>query len=179
MNVIKNNDVPDFSRIRALAFDVDGVLSANTIMLPEVDSQPVRTANIKDGYALQLAVRRGLPVAIITGGKSKAVYQRYRNLGVRHVYQSVSMKLPVYERWLALTGLEDKDVLFMGDDIPDYEIMSRCGLACCPQDAADEIKAIAHYVSPFNGGHGCVRDVVSRVLKAHGLWMGDKAAFGW
>lgn len=174
-----DNKLPDFSCVRALAFDVDGVLSANTIMLPEVDSQPVRTANIKDGYALQLAVRRGLPVAIITGGKSRAVYQRYRNLGVPHVFQSVSMKLPVYERWLEMCGLRDEDVLFMGDDIPDYEIMSRCGVACCPCDAADEIKEIAHYVSPFEGGMGCVRDVVSRVLKAHGLWMGDKIAFGW
>lgn len=174
-----DNKLPDFSCVRALAFDVDGVLSANTIMLPEVDSQPVRTANIKDGYALQLAVRRGLPVAIITGGKSRAVYQRYRNLGVPHVFQSVSMKLPVYERWLEMCGLRNEDVLFMGDDIPDYEIMSRCGVACCPCDAADEIKKIAHYVSPFEGGMGCVRDVVSCVLKAHGLWMGDKIAFGW
>ncbi|MBR1838235.1 MAG: HAD hydrolase family protein [Bacteroidaceae bacterium] len=174
-----NNSEIDFSRVRALAFDVDGVLSANTILLPEVDDQPVRTANIKDGYALQLAVRRGLPLAIITGGKSKAVYQRYRNLGLRDVYQSVSMKLPVYEKWLAQYELRDEDVLYMGDDIPDYEIMERVGLACCPADAAEEIKQIADYVSPFDGGYGCVRDVVSRVLKAHGLWMGDKLAFGW
>lgn len=173
------NATPDFSRVRALAFDVDGVLSANTITLPEVDTQPVRTANIKDGYALQLAVRRGLPVAIITGGKSRAVYERYRNLGVPHVFQSVSMKLPVYERWLSITGLNDEDVLYMGDDIPDYEIMARCGLPCCPADAAEEIKPVAAYVSPYDGGMGCVRDVVSRVLKARGQWMSDKAAFGW
>ncbi|MBP3227315.1 MAG: HAD hydrolase family protein [Bacteroidaceae bacterium] len=170
---------PDFSRVRALAFDVDGVLSANTILLPEVDTQPVRTANIKDGYAMQLCVRRGFPVAIITGGKSRAVYERYRNLGLRDVFQSVSMKLPVYERWLAQRGLTDADVLYMGDDIPDYEIMARCGLPCCPADAAPEVKAVARYVSPCDGGHGCVRDVIERVLKAHGKWMGDKAAFGW
>lgn len=176
---MKTDMLPDFSQVRAMAFDVDGVLSANTILLPEVDTQPVRTANIKDGYAMQLAVRRGLPIAIITGGKSRAVYQRYRALGVPHVYQSVSMKLPVYESWLKSIGLADKDVLFMGDDIPDYEIMARCGVACCPADAAEEVKAIAHYVSPMNGGYGCVRDVISRVLKAQGLWMGDKAAFGW
>lgn len=174
-----DNRQPDFSSVRALAFDVDGVLSANTIMLPEMGEQPVRTANIKDGYALQLAVRRGLPVAIITGGKSRSVYQRYRNLGVLHVFLSVSMKLPVYERWLEICGLHDEDVLFMGDDIPDYEIMLRCGFACCPRDAADEIKEIAHYISPYDGGTGCVRDVVSRVLKTRGQWMGDKTAFGW
>ncbi len=179
MSETKTNNLPDFAQVRAMAFDVDGVLSANTIMLPEVDDQPVRTANIKDGYAMQLAVRRGIPIAIITGGKSKAVYQRYRNLGVPHVFQSVSMKLPVYENWLKTIGVEERHVLYMGDDIPDFEIMSRAGFSCCPADAAEEIKAISQYVSPFNGGHGCVRDVVSRVLKAQGLWMGDKTAFGW
>ena len=169
----------DFGKVKGLVFDVDGVLSANTIPLTDTNGMPARTANIKDGYALQLAVKRGLKVAIITGAKSQAVYNRYRSLGIMGIYQAVSYKLPVLKAWMQQNGLEPEDVMYMGDDIPDYEVMKYCGLACCPHDAAEEIKEIAHYVSPFDGGMGCVRDVVSRILKAHGVWMTDKTAFGW
>lgn len=168
----------DLKKIRALAFDVDGVLSTNNVILLE-GGQPCRTANIKDGYALQLAIKRGIDIAIITGGKSEAVRVRYEGLGIKHVFLGVSVKIKKYEEWLQENHLTDEEVLYMGDDIPDYEVMRRCGCACCPADAAEEIKQIATYVSPREGGMGCARDVIEQVLRAQGKWMTDAEAFGW
>lgn len=168
----------DLSKIKALAFDVDGVLSGNVVTLTDGDN-PLRTANIKDGYALQLAVKRGLQLAVITGGRSQAVRARYELLGVHKIFMGASVKLTIFEAWTKETGLSPEQVLYMGDDIPDYEVMQACGCPCCPADAADEIKAISLYVSPRRGGEGCVRDVVEQVLRAQGKWMGDNVAFGW
>lgn len=168
----------DLKRIRALVFDVDGVLSAETIQL-HPSGEPMRTVNIKDGYALQLAVKQGLIVAIITGGNTESVRKRYEGLGVKDIFMKSSVKLPVYEQLLQTYGLQDQDVLYMGDDIPDYEVMSICGLPCCPSDAAPEIRKLSLYVSHLPGGEGCVRDVVEQVLRANGKWMCDKKAFGW
>lgn len=167
----------DLSTIKALAFDVDGVLSKNIVLL--AGGHPQRTANIKDGYALQLAAKTDLQLAIITGGKSEEVRERYMNLGITDVYSGVSRKLAVFEDWLLKHQLQAEEVLYVGDDIPDYEIMERCGCPCCPADAAYEIKAIARYVSPYSGGEGCVRDIVEQVLRAQGLWMQQDTAFGW
>lgn len=169
----------DLTKIRALAFDVDGVLSQNNVLLFEHESQPVRSANIKDGYALQHAVKQGLRLAIITGGKSEAVFRRYKGLGIKDVFMSVSMKMPVFEQWLKDNQLQPDEVLYMGDDIPDYQVMQACGLPCCPADAAVEIRQISTYVSPHPGGGGCVRDVIEQVLRAQGKWMADDKAFGW
>lgn len=168
----------DLKKIRGLAFDVDGVLSANNVFLWD-GAQPSRTANIKDGYALQLSVKQGMEVAIITGGRSEAVRARYMGLGIDRVYIGASVKIVTFEEWMEEKGLAPEEVLYMGDDIPDYEVMKRCGLPCCPSDAAEEIKDIALYVSPKKGGDGCVRDVVEQVLRAKGLWMSDAKAFGW
>lgn len=159
-------------------FDVDGVLSTSTIPMDN-DGQPIRSLNIKDGYAVQLAVKKGLNIAIITGGKTEQIRRRYESLGVKHIYIGSSVKMKDYEDLLQKTGVTDDEVLYMGDDIPDYEIMQRVGLPCCPADAAPEIKAISKYVSPCMGGYGCGRDVIEQVLKAHGKWMDDKIAFGW
>lgn len=167
----------DLTKIRALAFDVDGVLSNNQVLL--LGGQPARTANIKDGYALQLAVKCGLQLAIITGGKQEAIRERYMGLGISDVFMGVSRKIEVYEEWLLSNGLQPEEVLYMGDDIPDYEVMQKCGCACCPSDAAPEIKAISAYISPQKGGEGCVRDVVEQVLKSQGKWLQDATAFGW
>lgn len=169
----------DLQQIKGLVFDVDGVLSASTIPLLGDDGIPCRTANIKDGYALQLAIKQGLKVAIITGGKSKAVTQRYRSLGIQDIYSGVAVKLPCFSEWLQQTQLQAEEVLYMGDDIPDYEVMRQCGCPCCPQDAAVEIRQIATYISPYQGGNGCVRDVIEQVLRAKGLWLSDEKAFGW
>lgn len=169
----------DLKKIRALAFDVDGVLSTNNVVLVENSPQPCRTANIKDGYAMQLAVKRGLRLAIITGGRSEAVRQRYVSLGLQDVFMGVSVKITCFTDWLEESGLMPEEVIYMGDDIPDYEVMQLCGCPCCPADAAEEIKGISRYVSPQSGGHGCVRDVIEQVLRAQGLWMTDAEAFGW
>lgn len=169
----------DLTKIKALAFDVDGVLSTNNVILLGDGRQPHRTANIKDGYALQLAVKCGLDVAIITGGRSPEVIERYRGLGISHVFSGVSVKIDCFEEWLLSTGLRAEEVLYMGDDIPDYEVMRACGCPCCPADAAPEIKSVSCYISQQCGGHGCVRDVVEQVLRAQGKWMANAEAFGW
>ena len=159
-------------------FDVDGVLSTSTIPMDN-DGKPVRSLNIKDGYAVQLAVKKGLHIAIITGGKTEQIRRRYESLGVKHVYIGSSVKMKDFDDLLSKTGITEEEVLYMGDDIPDYEIMQRVGLPCCPADAAPEIKAISKYVSPIQGGYGCGRDVIEQVMKAQGLWMSGMEAFGW
>lgn len=168
----------DLKKIRAVVFDVDGVLSSNTIFLHE-NGDPMRSVNIKDGYALQYAVKCGLIVAIITGGKTAAVRKRYEGLGLQDVYMSSSIKVKEYAHLKEKYQLNDEEILYMGDDIPDYEVMKWCGCPCCPADAAHEIKDISLYVSQKNGGEGCVRDVVEQVLRAQGKWMSSANAFGW
>ena len=170
----------DLKKIRALAFDVDGVLSTNCVLLmPGAEGGPLRTANIKDGYAMQLAVKCGLQLAIITGGRSEAVRTRYEALGVQSVYMGAAVKLQVLHEWMQREQLQADEVLYMGDDIPDYEVMQAVGCPCCPADAAEEIKAVSCYVSPRAGGEGCVRDVLEQVLRAQGRWMASAEAFGW
>lgn len=169
----------DLKKIKAMAFDVDGVLSKNNVLLLEDRPQPVRTANIKDGYALQLAVKSGLRLAIITGGRSEAVRVRYEGLGVQDVFMGAGVKIECFGDWLAMHDLRPEEVLYMGDDIPDYEVMRACGCPCCPADAAPEIREVALYVSDRRGGEGCVRDVVEQVMRAQGLWMNSATAFGW
>ncbi|MBQ8360316.1 MAG: HAD-IIIA family hydrolase [Bacteroidaceae bacterium] len=168
----------DLKKIRALVFDVDGVLSAETITL-HADGQPMRTANIKDGYALQLAVKKGLLVAIITGGRTEAVRIRYEGLGIEDVYLGASVKTRELEHLMDKYGLAFEEILYMGDDIPDYEVMRLVGCPVCPADAAPEIKEIACYISHKNGGYGCGRDVIEQVLRAQGKWMDRADAFGW
>lgn len=167
----------DLKKIKALAFDVDGVLSGETIPL-DPSGEPMRTINIKDGYSLQLAVKRGMIVAIITGGKGEATRIRYECLGIKDIYMGASVKTNEYDKLKEKYGLQDDEIMYMGDDIPDYEVMSLCGLPCCPADAAPEIKEVAKYISHRNGGMGCCRDVVEQVLKVQGKWMSHDA-FGW
>lgn len=168
----------DLKKIKAVVFDVDGVLSAETILLSP-DGEPMRSVNIKDGYALQYAVKCGLLVAIITGGTTQAVRKRYEGLGLKEVYMGVSVKTREYELLKAKYRLKDEEILYMGDDIPDYEVMRLCGCPCCPADAAPEIKDVALYISHKKGGFGCGRDVLEQVLRAQGKWMQEDKAFGW
>ncbi|MBR1800331.1 MAG: HAD-IIIA family hydrolase [Bacteroidaceae bacterium] len=168
----------DLKKIRALLFDIDGVLSAETISQGP-DGEPVRTVNIKDGYALRLAQMNGLHIGIITGARPEAIRRRYELLGIPDIFLSCSVKMETYEKLKAKYDLQDDEVLYMGDDIPDYEIMQRVGCPVCPADAAPEIKAISVYISHLKGGYGCGRDVVEQVLKAQGKWMADRRAFGW
>lgn len=168
----------DLSKIRLIAFDVDGVLSASTIPVSD-DGQPVRTANIKDGYAIHLAMKVGLPIAIITGGNHELVRLRYESLGCQDVHLGCSIKTETYDKLLKKYNIKDENVLYMGDDIPDYDIMKRCGCPCCPKDAAPEIQNISLYISHYSGGMGCGRDVIEQVLRVHGKWMADREAFQW
>ena len=168
----------DLKRIRAIALDVDGVLSRQTITM-DADGLPLRTVNIKDGYALQLAVKEGFHVCIITGGSAHATRVRYEGLGIQDIFLGCAVKLLAYEEFKSKYSLHDDEVLYMGDDIPDYEVMKRVGCPCCPADACPEIRDISLYVSHRNGGYGCGRDVVEQVLMAQGKWMSDKTAFGW
>ena len=168
----------DLTKVKMLAFDVDGVLSSCTVPVGE-DGQPIRTANIKDGYAIHLAIKLGYVVAIITGGSSESVRNRYELLGCQEVHLGCSKKMLTYEMLLSKYGITDENVLYMGDDIPDYEVLKRCGCPCCPRDAAPEIQHICLYVSHHAGGMGCGRDVIEQVLRAQGKWMSDAEAFRW
>ncbi len=166
-----------FESIKVIAFDVDGVLSADVIPL-HPSGEPMRTVNIKDGYAIQLAVKKGYHIAIITGGRTDAVRQRFAGLGVSDLYMGSAVKIHDYRDFRDKHGLKDEEILFMGDDIPDMEVMRQCGLPCCPKDAVFDIKAVARYISYATGGYGCARDVIEQVMKVQGKWMADDA-FGW
>ena len=168
----------DFKQIKALVFDVDGVLSDSTIAMDD-EGQPLRTLNVKDGYAIQLAVKHGLVIAIISGGRSENIRRRYEYLGVKHIFLGSSYKIHDLDELTQQTGISLDEILYMGDDIPDYEVMQRVGCPVCPADAAPEIRAISCYVSSCRGGHGAARDVIQQVLQAQGKWMSDKIAFGW
>ncbi len=168
----------DLTKIKAVIFDLDGVLSGSTILMND-DGEPIRTINIKDGYAIQLAVKQGLRIAIMTGGHSEAIYKRYHYLGVEDIYLNCAVKIKTYEEFLSKYKLEHDSVLYVGDDIPDYEVMKLCGCPCCPADACPEIKETAIYISQSKGGMGVGRDIVEQVLKAQGKWLADAKAFGW
>lgn len=167
----------DLTKIKAFIFDVDGVLSSTRIPLA-ANGDPMRTVNIKDGYALQLAIKKGFEVGIITGGYTEAVKIRYERLGIKYIYMRSSIKLNDYEDFLIMTSLKDEEIMYCGDDMPDYGVMKRAGLPVAPADAAPEIKLLARYISPFNGGEGVARDIIEQTLKVRGLWMDDEA-FGW
>ncbi len=167
----------DLTKIRAFVFDVDGVLSRDVVSL-HPNGDPMRTVNIKDGYAMQLAVKLGYQVAIITGGYTDSVRIRFERLGVQHIYMRSAVKINDYQNFLNKTGLKPEEVMYAGDDIPDYEVMRLAGLPVAPADAAPEIKSIAKYISHKNGGDGIARDVIEQTLKAQGRWMQGEA-FGW
>ena len=168
----------DLKKIKAIIFDVDGVLSAETITL-HPNGEPMRTVNIKDGYAIQLAMKLGLRIVILTGGTTESVRMRYERLGVEDIYMGCAVKLKTYDEFLSRYGLTDEEVMYMGDDVPDYEIMQRVGCPVCPADACPEIKAVSLYISDKQGGYGCGRDVIEQVLRAQGKWQMNAKAFGW
>ena len=163
--------------IKAFAFDVDGVWT-NGFIYVDGNGLQMRTTNVKDGYAIHYASKLGYPVAIITGGKCKSIIGRFNDLGVKDVYIEASNKVEYFEQFLEKYNLKAKEVMYMGDDLPDYRVMMMCGAKVCPADAAHEIQEIADYISDKNGGQGCVRDVVEQTLRAQDKWM-KKEAFVW
>lgn len=165
-------------RIRGIVFDVDGVLSPSTVPMDE-NGVPRRMVNIKDGYALQHAVKTGMKIAIITGANTESIVHRYAALGIKDVYLCASKKLPVFEAWMKTSGLQPDEVAYVGDDIPDIQCMRHAGLAIAPADAAHEVLTEARYVTVAKGGYGVAREVLEQILSAHDSWMNDTEAFGW
>jgi len=158
-----------FKQITCFAFDVDGVLTDGMVLLLD-DGQQARRMSIRDGYALQLAIKKGYKVLVISGAYSEAVQIRLNKLGIQDVFMKVENKELLLSEYVKSNGLKKQQVLFMGDDIPDYAVMKSVGLACCPADAAPEIKHISQYISASKGGKGCVRDVIEKVLKLNEHW---------
>lgn len=169
----------NLDKIKAFAFDVDGVLSSDMVALYPGTGEPMRVVNIKDGYALQHAVKKGFPIAIITGGHTDAVRLRFEGLGIKDIYMHSAFKVDDFKDFANKHNLSMDDILYMGDDIPDYNVLKMCGFPCCPADAAEEVKSVCTYISNKNGGCGCARDVLEKVLKAQNCWMSDAEAFGW
>ncbi|MCJ7447061.1 MAG: HAD hydrolase family protein [Bacteroidales bacterium] len=167
----------DLVKVKAFVFDIDGVLSLQTINLNSF-GVPNRTVNLRDGYAIQLAVKKGYHVCVISGSNSTEYKRRLKLLGVTEIYLNSRTKLEHYLSFKKKHNLNDSDILFMGDDIPDYKVMKQAGVAVCPSDADSEIKQVASYISDKKGGEGCVRDVIEQVLRLHNNWM-DTDAFKW
>ncbi|HNY14783.1 MAG TPA: HAD hydrolase-like protein [Bacteroidales bacterium] len=165
------------ANVKAFIFDIDGVLSLQTISL-NVFGVPNRTVNLRDGYALQLAVKKGYRIGIISGSNSKDYLNRLKQLGIKDIYLNSRNKLGHYKDFRKKYNLGDNEILFMGDDIPDFEVMKTAGIPACPSDADSEIRQVSMYISDKKGGEGCVRDVIEQVLRLHNNWM-DSDAFAW
>lgn len=163
--------------ISTFVFDVDGVFTGNTVYLMPGGEQ-MRTANVRDGYAVQLAVKKGYRIAIITGGNSEEVRRRFEGLGVTDIYLRSSNKVKVFNDYITQHEIDPRTVCYMGDDIPDWQVMHLVGLPACPADAAPEIKSFCSYISPRNGGDGCVRDILEQTMKVQGKWWTDEG-FEW
>jgi 3-deoxy-D-manno-octulosonate 8-phosphate phosphatase (KDO 8-P phosphatase) len=162
--------------VKAFAFDVDGVFSHNVIVHPS--GELMRSMNIKDGFAVQYAIKKGYPIAIITGGNSEAVKTRFANLGIKDIFLKSANKMADFNTFLSNHNLNAGEILYMGDDLPDYEIMKIVGVPTCPADAVEEIKALAKYISYKTAGEGCVRDVIEQTLRVQGNWLHPEA-FVW
>ena len=163
------NSLQYFKNITTFVFDVDGVLTDGTVYLVQ-DQVMARRMNVRDGYVLQLAIKKGYRIVIISGGYSTEVVARLNKLGITEIFMDQQNKLSALEQYLKLHKIKQDEILCMGDDIPDHEMMQFAGLAACPADAVPEIRHIAKYISPHKGGEGCVRDVIEKVLKLRGDW---------
>lgn len=161
------------SFITTFIFDVDGVLTDGSVHL--LNDEPVRTINSRDGYALQYAAKVGFNIFFISGGDSKNLRERLLQSGVKEVVLKSSNKIKTYDELKTKYNFTDEEVLYMGDDIPDYYVMEKVGIATCPQDAAVEIKAISDYQSPYYGGRHCVRDVIEQTLRVQDKWFSEQA----
>ena len=164
------------NQITTFIFDVDGVLTDGKVILYK--DEVVRSLSSRDGYAMQYAAKMGYTILILTGGSSNSVKERLLLLGVKEVILSAKNKKQEYELLRSNYSFTNEQVLYMGDDIPDYQVLKEVGVATCPQDAVAEIKAICDYQSPFNGGQHCVRDVIEQTLRVQGKWF-QEDAFEW
>ena len=167
----------DLAKVKAFVFDVDGVFSSSHVLL-HPSGEMLRTMNIKDGYAVYYTLKKGYPICIISGGNSEPVRSRFTNLGMTDIYLKSTNKLDDLKDFLNKYELLPENILYMGDDLPDFEVMKAVGFPTCPSDAVEEIKAISNYISDKAGGEGCVRDVIEQVLRLQGKWMNEDA-FHW
>lgn len=163
--------------INTFIFDYDGVFTNGTLIMM-MEGEPLRTAYVKDGYAVQLAAKKGYNIVIISGGKSKTINNRFTALKIKDVFLGVENKVKVFNEYLEKNNIKSENTIYMGDDIPDYGVMKKAGLACCPADASEEIKSISKYISDKKGGEGCVRDIIEQVMKIQGKWMNNDA-YDW
>lgn len=162
----------NLKNITTFVFDIDGVLTNGSVLATE-SGELLRSFNTKDGYALQLAAKKGYHICIISGGKGIAINKRFEGLSVADVFLGVQNKIEVFNNYITQKGISPHQVLYMGDDIPDLEVMKLVGIATCPADAVEEIKATSHYISPKNGGDAAARDVIEKVLKVQLNWYGN------
>lgn len=162
-------NLPSFVKVTVFVLDMDGVLTDGKLLLLP-DQTQVRSMHIKDGYALQLAIKKGYTILVLSGSTSEPATIRLQKLGLKHILMGVQNKRDTLLAWFKQHKISPEEVLYMGDDLPDWSAMQLCGIATCPVDAVSEIKSIAHYVSGLPGGEGCVRDVIEKVLQARGDW---------
>lgn len=160
--------------VKAFVFDFDGVMTDGSVWV-YADRETVRSGNIKDGFAVQYAVKKGYTVAVISGATSKSIDNRMQMLGVEQCYTGCGDKRVTYEKFLRDNNLRDEEVLYMGDDLPDVPVLKRAGVSTCPADAAVEVKEMVDYISHCPGGHGAVRDVIEQVMRLHGTWFHEDA----
>lgn len=158
-----------FKEVTTFVFDIDGVMTDSTVLLLENGLQ-ARQMNIKDGLALQMAMRNGYKVMVISGGTSEPVIRRLQYLGIEEIHLGLIDKLKFFEGIRNQYNIAWKEILYMGDDLPDIPVLEKVGMPCCPEDAVPEVKAVSQYISPVSGGRGCVRDVIEKVLKLNGHW---------
>ena len=158
-----------FSKVTTFAFDMDGVLTDGTAWVLE-ERRMIRRMSIKDGFALQLAIKKGFNIVVISGSTSPEVTERLKGLGITDVYMGVHNKVDCLQQYLSQKAVPLEQVLFMGDDIPDLPALKLAGLSCAPSDAVSDVKEVVHYISTFPGGMGCVRDVIEKVLKIQDRW---------
>ena len=163
--------------VNTFMFDYDGVMTDGRVILQH-DDPPLRTANVRDGYVLQLAVKMGYNVVVISGGFSRSMDNRFDTLNIKDAFTGVKNKVEVFEKYIKEKNIDPKNVVYMGDDIPDIPVMKRVGVPVSPADAAEEVKEVSIYISDKKGGEGCVRDIIEQVMKVQGKWMTPEA-FTW
>lgn len=157
------------NEITTFILDVDGVMTNGQVLVTD-EGNMLRSFNIKDGFAMQLAVKLGYKICIISGGNSSGVIKRLEGLGIKDIYMKVHEKLPVFNSYIYDKNLKADEIAYMGDDLPDYNLIKQVGLKCCPADASHDIQEICDFVSSYPGGGGCVRELIEKVLRAQGKW---------
>lgn len=163
--------------IKTIILDVDGVLTDGSVIIAS-NGEQLRTMHVKDGYALHMASKKKYRIIILSGGRSEVLEARFNYLGIKEVFLGVNDKYGFFSDYIKKNKIKLSEILYMGDDIPDYKVMKKVALACCPADAAEEIKSICQYISPIAGGKGCVRDIIEQIMKVQNNWF-DNDAYNW